>query len=1353
MLISLDHEAGHAQQQISTLADVQPTWEHLQPPRPGPIRSESLEEKRKRQTEIEGKRQELDEQILLLQHCKSKVLREKWLLQGIPAGTAEEEEARRRQSEEDEFRVKQLEDNIQRLEQEIQALESEESQISAKEQVILEKLKETEKSFQDFQKSFSSTDGDAVNCISSQLPDLPILYSRTAEPSPGQDGTSRAAAVYAMEINVEKDKQTGETKILSTSTIGPEGVHQRGVKVYDDGTKVVYEVHSGGTVVENGVHRLSSKDVEELIQKAGQSSLRGGHVSERIVVADGSLGHPKEHVLCKEAKLEMVHKSRKEQSPGNPGQQAHAPSTEGPQANLDQPVTMIFMGYQNIEDEEETKKVLGYDETIKAELVLIDEDDEKSLREKTVTDVSTIDGNAAELVSGRPVSDTTEPSSPEGKEESLATEPAPGVEWESVLLKGDEAASNAAGTPSADMTVKKPPQLSEDDIRLKTERDNCSANPLDPVVSSLPPDHKNMEIEVSVAECKSVPGITSTPHSMDHPSPFYSPPHNGLLADHHESLDNDVASEIRYLDEVLEANCCDSAVDGTYNGTSSPEPGTALLVGSPSPPAHTAVQPESMERAAGRQVPPHIELSKSNSDPMAEGERTNGHSPDQPRDLLGDSLQAPASPSSSTSSWCSSRDGEFTLTTLKKEAKFELRAFHEDKKPSKLFEDDVNEKEQYCVRKVRPTEEMLELEKERRELIRSQAVKKNPGIAAKWWNPPQEKSIEEQLDEEHLESHKKYKERKERRAQQEQLLLQQQQQQQQQPPPQLCTAPAPAPSREPSSMTENVKVDVVTEQIDFSAARKQFQLMENSRPTVAKGQSTPRLFSIKPFYRPLGSINSDKPLTISRPASVAGPPEDRGASAARGQKAHCAPESQSLGGGQGSAAPQGKEGPYSEPSKRGPLSKLWADDGEFTSARAVLTVVKDDDPGIMDQFSRSVNVSLTQEELDSGLDELSVRSQDTTVLETLSNDFSMDNISDSGASNETTSALQDNSLADFSLPQTPQTDNPSEGRGEGVSKSFSDHGFYSPSSTLGDSPSVDDPLEYQAGLLVQNAIQQAIAEQVDRAVSGPSKGGAGQQGPKATLEEAGTGAPSSEKPQSTFEPPQVSSPVQEKRDVLPKILPAEDRVLRERGGPSPPLPAVQPSGPINMEETRPEGSYFSKYSEAAELRSTASLLATQESDVMVGPFKLRSRKQRTLSMIEEEIRAAQEREEELKRQRQVLQSTQSSRAKNALSLPSRMSYYKTAPGKIEKVRPPPSPTPEGPSSQPDLAPEEAAGSQRPKNLMQTLMEDYETHKSKRRERMDDSSVLEATRVNRRKSALALRWEAGIYANQEEEDNE
>lgn len=105
-----------------------------------------------------------------------------------------------------------------------------------------------------------------------------------------------------------------------------------------------------------------------------------------------------------------------------------------------------------------------------------------------------------------------------------------------------------------------------------------------------------------------------------------------------------------------------------------------------------------------------------------------------------------------------------------------------------------------------------------------------------------------------------------------------------------------------------------------------------------------------------------------------------------------------------------------------------------------------------------------------------------------------------------------------------------------------------------------------------------------------------------------------------------------------------------------------------MEENRHEVSYFSKYSEAAELRSTASILATQEPEVTVGPFKLRSRKQRTLSMIEEEIRAAQEREEELKRQRQGLQMTPSPVTKSAPPMPTRTVSYKTAPGKSPKCQ-------------------------------------------------------------------------------------
>ncbi|XP_076218599.1 PALM2-AKAP2 fusion protein isoform X4 [Aptenodytes patagonicus] len=1049
-------------------------------------RLQAIAEKRKRQTEIEGKRQQLEDQILQLQHFKSKALREKWLLQGIPAGSAEEEEARRRQSEEDEQKVKKLEENIHRLEQEIQKLESEESQISAKEQIILEKLKETEKSFDNLQKSFSHQDGGA-----------------------------------------------GGSDMLPRDLLGP----------------------------------------------------------------------------C---------------------------SCESPEA--------------------------------------------------------------------------------------------------------EEGAGKSSRIP-------------EDDIRLRKNRDQNCANFLEPA-TVLATKEEKMEIEVPVSEHKSITTVAS-PHPIDNPTHFFSPAasHNGLK-DRHESLDSEVAKEIRYLDEVLEANCCDSAADNTFNGTSSPEPSAVSIMdgsGASVKVNDGSVPSEREENVADKQAPLVVEPCEASI--TDENLKSNGHSLGGLKEDTRESLKVPGSPTSSNSSRISSKDGETALTTLKKEAKFELRAFHEDKKPSKLFEDE-EEKEKYRVRKVRPSEEMMELEKERRELIKSQAVKKNPNIAAKWWNPPQEKTLEDQLDEEHLESHKKYKERKERQQQQGATPTS---------PKQISCSFVPEP-------VNIKKEDIVTEQIDFSAARKQFQLMEHSGPSQGQApprrSGTPKMFSIKPFYKSLNSPHVDRPLSsVTRPVSVCGQTgqlEGNNATVVKAQKVFCTSEHDT--GAQTTTADPVRELPCSDSPRVGQASKLWAEDGEFMSARAIFTVVKDDGQGVLDQFPKSASASSPPEELDSGLDDLSVRSQDTTVLETLSNDFSMDNISDSGASNETMSALQESSLADFSLPQTPQADTPAECRGEGISKSFSDPGCDSPSSTLADSMLIDDQLEYHAGLLVQNAIQQAIAEQADKANCKEEEIPVEKE-ISVKEQPATTGpAPASKEQQNPmFQPPQVSSPVQEKRDTLPKTSKEEDSGLRE-GKSLQQSPVYSASQPFLVEENRHEVSYFSKYSEAAELRSTASILATQEPEVTVGPFKLRSRKQRTLSMIEEEIRAAQEREEELKRQRQGLQLAPSPVMKSAPPMPTRTVSYKTAPGKIEKIKPPPSPTTEGPISQSDLPPEEPAGAQRPKNLMQTLMEDYETHKTKRRERMDDSSytckllsskvtseVLEATRVNRRKSALALRWEAGIYANREEDE--
>lgn len=772
---------------------------------------------------------------------------------------------------------------------------------------------------------------------------------------------------------------------------------------------------------------------------------------------------------------------------------------------------------------------------------------------------------------------------------------------------------------------------------------------------------EKMEIEVPVSEHKSITTVAS-PHPIDNPTHFFSPAtsRNGLR-DRHESLDSEVAKEIRYLDEVLEANCCDSTADSTFNGTSSPEPSSVSIMDGSEASANVnkeSVSSEREENVADKQASLEVEPCEANT--IDENLKSNGHSLGGLKEDTRESLKVPGSPTSSNSSRRSSKDGETTLTTLKKEARFELRAFHEDKKPSKLFEEEEEEKEKYRVRKVRPSEEMMELEKERRELIKSQAVKKNPNIAAKWWNPPQEKPLEDQLDEEHLESHKKYKERKER----------QQQQQGAAPasPKQVgCSSVSPEPA--------NIKKeDIVTEQIDFSAARKQFQLMEHSGPSQGQApprrSGTPKMFSIKPFYKSLNSPYVDRPMSsVTRPVSVCGQTgqlEGNNATVVKAQKVSCSSEDDKST--QTTTADTARELPCSDNPRAGPASKLWAEDGEFMSARAVFTMVKDEGQGILDHFPKSGSASSPPEELDSGLDDLSVRSQDTTVLETLSNDFSMDNISDSGASNETMSALQESSLVDFSLPQTPQAETPAECRAEGISKSFSDPGCDSPSSALADSMLMDDQLRYHAGLLVQNAIQQAIAEQVDKGNPKEEEIPAEKE-VSAKEQPASTGpAPASKKHQNPmFDPPQVSSPVQEKRDTIPKTPKEEDSGLRE-GKSLQQSPMYSASQPFLVEENRHEVSYFSKYSEAAELRSTASILATQEPEVTVGPFKLRSRKQRTLSMIEEEIRAAQEREEELKRQRQGLQMAPSPVTKSAPPMPTRTVSYKTAPGKSPKCQ-------------------------------------------------------------------------------------
>lgn len=418
----------------------------------------------------------------------------------------------------------------------------------------------------------------------------------------------------------------------------------------------------------------------------------------------------------------------------------------------------------------------------------------------------------------------------------------------------------------------------------------------------------------------------------------------------------------------------------------------------------------------------------------------------------------------------------------------------------------------------------------------------------------------------------------------------------------------------------NRKEDILEEQINFSSARKQFLQGEATKRDVA-----PHIYSAKPF---------SKPIT------------------------------------------RGSQGSSEFVAETGEGHVTWSDEGiagEFTCARAVMTILREEEDG-----KSHYHPAFHPEESDSGLDELSVRSQDTTV-------FSLDNVSDSGASLPPTPLP----LTPVS-PPTPQPTTPVNGQTSG-------------------SPT-EHELEYQAGVLVQNAIQNALSaqngeewrpsdlnsSQLSAPVS-PSSVSTSSPVPVSSSPVSSGGAPSLQSPVCSSPPPsnlspqpdrrpevrvieekpsesqqapqqqQPSSPAQQPQLQTPSPPPSQPISPSQRpkdGGPrikiqssyaralassdpapapssapaaaapvSRPTPVYRPPSPPSPE--KPEFSYFSKYSEAAELRSTAAAARAPEVEPASGPFRLRSKKQRTLSMIEEEIRAAQQREEELKKQREA----------------------------------------------------------------------------------------------------------------------
>ncbi|XP_022620604.1 paralemmin-1-like isoform X6 [Seriola dumerili] len=125
--------------------------------------------------------------------------------------------------------------------------------------------------------------------------------------------------------------------------------------------QVVHEMNG-----EDGIHLLSSSEVEELIHKADEASMMSQTVA----------------TVTSLPTVEVQEEVKPETPPSEPARVAGEitgleakpggePSVA--EASAENPVTMVFMGYQSVEDEAETKKVLGLQGTVTAELVLIDD--------------------------------------------------------------------------------------------------------------------------------------------------------------------------------------------------------------------------------------------------------------------------------------------------------------------------------------------------------------------------------------------------------------------------------------------------------------------------------------------------------------------------------------------------------------------------------------------------------------------------------------------------------------------------------------------------------------------------------------------------------------------------------------------------------------------------------------------------------------------------------------------------------------------------------------------------------------------------------------------------------------------
>ncbi|XP_023253990.1 palmdelphin-like isoform X1 [Seriola lalandi dorsalis] len=230
-------------------------------------RLQAITEKHRIQEDIRQKKLELDIEKLKYQHLKKKALRERWLLQDSASHNATDS-PRHQSLLSDQQQTRALQLNICRIEMEVEALEQEESMISTNESFILSRLKAVERSPEEIIKEAQENFVPEPVQVATEIPDVPESLSPLA--SNHTEINTPKKTVFAMEINVTKNLQTGESTVLSTATVPPEELQPHdGLKVYEDSRKCVYALKpQQGSHDQTCVSELSAHEVEHLLRSA-----------------------------------------------------------------------------------------------------------------------------------------------------------------------------------------------------------------------------------------------------------------------------------------------------------------------------------------------------------------------------------------------------------------------------------------------------------------------------------------------------------------------------------------------------------------------------------------------------------------------------------------------------------------------------------------------------------------------------------------------------------------------------------------------------------------------------------------------------------------------------------------------------------------------------------------------------------------------------------------------------------------------------------------------------------------------------------------------------------------------------